>query len=84
MYLLQLFISYFCGLLLLLILGGIFNVTNKLYIILAASSVIAGTLIFAFSAIGYKVIFISSLSYFLCGLFGIAGFMVVIILKLLI
>lgn len=84
MLLLQFFLSFLSGLLLLLILGGVFNVTNKLYAALSVSSMISGFLLFVFSAIGYKFVIISTFSYFLCGFFGVFGLIVVVILKMLV
>lgn len=82
MYLLQLFLSYLGGLALLLLAGILFNVSNKLYLSLAISSLFAGILLFVFSFIGYKFVYIVPLSYFLTGFFGVFGLIFTIILKI--
>ncbi len=83
MFLLQLFLSYFCGLMLLLVLAGVFNITNKLYLTLTVSSIVSGVLLFVFSAIGYKFVVVSPAAFFVCGFFGGVGLLAVIALKLI-
>ena len=82
MFLLQLFLSYLGGLALLLLAGILVDISSKLYLSLVFSSLFAGLLLFVFSFIGYKFVYIVPLSYFLTGFFGIFGLFFTIIIKL--